>query len=120
MEKGKRRNRKQKTPAKCLVSACDRKATRRGLCDSCRAEANRMVKRGETTEQELIEKGLMLPKCLVTIGLLAEDLMMKKGGSNGQGEDRKPDGRKEGEAREGRGDSGKAKSRRGRKPRQSA
>ena len=121
MEKSKRRNRKQKAPATCLVSACDRKATRRGLCDSCRAEANRMIKREETTEAELIQQGLMLPKCLVTIGLLAEDLQKKKGKGNGQGEQKKPDGREEGEAREGRGsESSKGGSRRGRKPRQSA
>lgn len=43
----------------CLT--CDNKAQTRGLCFTCRAAASAVVARGEKTEQELIDSGLMLP-----------------------------------------------------------
>jgi len=46
---------------KCIVEGCGRKAQGRGLCCSCYNTANRNVKAGETTWQELEQYGLALP-----------------------------------------------------------
>lgn len=48
---------------KCLVPTCDSEGTRRGLCSSCRNAAKREIEAGRTTEEELIEKGLLNVKC---------------------------------------------------------
>jgi len=47
---------------KCLVPDCNGTGSRRGLCSSCRNSANREIESGRTTEQELIEQGLLNPK----------------------------------------------------------
>ena len=47
---------------KCLVPTCDSEGTRRGLCSSCRNAAKREIEAGNTTEAELIDKGLLKVK----------------------------------------------------------
>lgn len=46
---------------KCLAPECGRDREIRGLCTSCYHTANRMIRNGEATETELINKGLLLP-----------------------------------------------------------
>ncbi|HAN97713.1 MAG TPA: hypothetical protein DCQ98_09915 [Planctomycetaceae bacterium] len=43
----------------CLC--CERKRIARGLCSACYATALRVIRSGERTEQELIDRGLILP-----------------------------------------------------------
>ena len=47
---------------KCLTEGCDRIATRRGLCGSCRTTSIRMIEEQKVTEEFLIQKNLLLPK----------------------------------------------------------
>lgn len=47
---------------KCRVPDCDKNSSRRGLCNTHRTEAYRMIKRGKTTEKNLLHRGLLLPK----------------------------------------------------------
>lgn len=47
--------------ARCIVKGCSKEVASRGLCAACRSAAARMIENGETTEEELIERGLMLP-----------------------------------------------------------
>jgi len=47
------------TAARCLT--CNRPASVRGLCPTCRSAAWRTVAAGRATEQELVELGLLLP-----------------------------------------------------------
>lgn len=51
-----------KESRKCLVPGCDSEGTRRGLCSSCRNAAKRQIDAGRTTEDELIQQQLLLPK----------------------------------------------------------
>lgn len=51
-----------KESRKCLVPGCDSEGTRRGLCSSCRNAAKRQIDDGRTTEEELIQQQLLLPK----------------------------------------------------------
>jgi hypothetical protein len=44
---------------KCLC--CDKPAIARGLCPACRRAADNAIKRREATEEELIERGFLLP-----------------------------------------------------------
>ena len=46
----------------CRVPDCNNTATRRGLCNTCRVEARRMIKLGKATEQNLLNRGLILSK----------------------------------------------------------
>jgi len=46
----------------CRVPDCSNTAQRRGLCNTCRVEARRMIKLGKATEKNLIGRGLLLPK----------------------------------------------------------
>jgi hypothetical protein len=45
---------------KCLTFGCNSPALARGLCQCCRKAAAAAIGRGETTERELIKKGLIL------------------------------------------------------------
>lgn len=44
----------------CLVPNCPDPAKVRGLCERCYANANRMVRAGQTTWEELTELGLAM------------------------------------------------------------
>lgn len=46
----------------CLVPDCPKDAYRRGLCNTHRVYANRVVKRGDGSEEDLLKRGLLLPK----------------------------------------------------------
>lgn len=46
----------------CLKPGCKGKVRSRGLCDGCKAAAWRAMEAGETTEEELIRHGKLLPK----------------------------------------------------------
>lgn len=46
-------------PRKCL--ACKNKHFSRGLCKRCLSVARGKIDRGETSEEQLIKRGLMLP-----------------------------------------------------------
>jgi len=45
----------------CLIRGCTMPAKSRGLCPTCRAAARAAVSRGDTTEEQLIALGLLLP-----------------------------------------------------------
>lgn len=45
---------------KCLARECTRKRHTRGLCASCYIQSRRMIAAGETTEAELMQRGLLL------------------------------------------------------------
>lgn len=51
-----------KESRRCLVPGCEGDGTRRGLCSSCRNAAKRQIDAGHTTEEELIQQKLLLPK----------------------------------------------------------
>lgn len=44
---------------KCLT--CPAPAKYRGLCESCRQAAKRLIASGDCSEEQLIQKGLILP-----------------------------------------------------------
>ena len=44
------------------VTGCGRLAHRRGLCTTCKARRDRAIAAGETTDAELVAKGLRLPR----------------------------------------------------------
>lgn len=46
----------------CRVPSCSNAAARRGLCNTCRTEARRMIKLGKASEKNLLNRGLLLPK----------------------------------------------------------
>lgn len=46
----------------CLVPSCERKQSRRGLCNTHRVYAARMIRLGKASEQNLINRDLILPK----------------------------------------------------------
>lgn len=46
----------------CLIPNCDRNTACRGLCTACYQTAKREIQLKRTTEQELMDRGLMLPK----------------------------------------------------------
>lgn len=48
-------------PSKCLVCKLN-KVQSRGCCGGCGTTLRRLIDLGERTEQELIDKGLMLPR----------------------------------------------------------
>lgn len=54
-----KRAKNKKAVEKCLT--CSNKAQSRGLCWRCSAAANASINRGDVTEQELIDRGLMKP-----------------------------------------------------------
>lgn len=61
----KQRRRQRRQPHDiCITPGCDRPYHSRGLCDTCRTQARRAIKRGETTWEELEELGLALPHVL--------------------------------------------------------
>lgn len=41
---------------------CGREALSRGLCSSCYQSAIRVIKSGDATDEQLVERGLILPK----------------------------------------------------------
>jgi hypothetical protein len=45
----------------CIVPECKRPQKTRGLCGPCRQQAGNAIRRGETTDNELVAAGLMLP-----------------------------------------------------------
>jgi len=47
--------------AQCLIAACPNEARFRGLCARCHQNARRAITAGATTEQELLDRQLMLP-----------------------------------------------------------
>jgi hypothetical protein len=49
-------------PGECRVPKCAKSSSRRGLCNTHRTEAYMMIKRGKTTEQNLLNRKLLLPK----------------------------------------------------------
>lgn len=46
----------------CLVPTCNKSSSRRGLCNTHRTEAYRMIKAGKASEKNLLSRGLLLPK----------------------------------------------------------
>jgi len=50
------------TTENCLTKGCERERGTRGLCTSCYSTARIMMKNGLATEQQIIAKGMMLPK----------------------------------------------------------
>jgi hypothetical protein len=58
----------------CLVKKCERGGGTRGLCSGCYSIARIMIARGETTEETLVEKGMMLPKTAKSNSLFREQL----------------------------------------------
>jgi len=49
-------------PGQCRVPTCEKSSSRRGLCNTHRIEARRMIGAKKTTEQNLLNRGLLLPK----------------------------------------------------------
>jgi len=49
-------------PGECKYPKCINKISRRGLCNTHRIEARRYIRAGKTTEINLINRGLLLPK----------------------------------------------------------
>jgi len=47
---------------KCLIKKCENDATTRGLCQRCYAIALKMMLSGETTEEVLLNNGMINPK----------------------------------------------------------
>lgn len=54
--------RKKTAPPICIVPRCPRKQHARGLCSTCYRTAKRMIENGEVTEEQLIQRRLMLSK----------------------------------------------------------
>lgn len=52
----------QNKPGKCLAPECERNPSRRGLCNTHRVYAKRLVKMGKASETNLINRGLLLPR----------------------------------------------------------
>lgn len=46
----------------CVYPDCPKARRTRGLCFSHSASAGRLIRKGEATEEDLMERGLMLPK----------------------------------------------------------
>lgn len=72
-----------------------------------------MIRRGDTTEEELIAQGLMRAKCVLAPGPLAGELQKRKAMKNGQVDsseektdglegEGKPEGRRSGAGRKGK------------------
>jgi hypothetical protein len=53
---------------RCLYPKCRKDAHSRGLCNTHSARANKYLREGRITEEELIKKGLMEPKKYSTPG----------------------------------------------------
>lgn len=53
---------KEGRPNECRVPDCSAIQSRRGLCNTHRVYASRLIKSGAANEQNLINRGLMLPK----------------------------------------------------------
>ena len=51
----------QNKPGKCLAPECNNTSSRRGLCNTHRVYAKRLVKQGKASETNLINRGLLLP-----------------------------------------------------------
>jgi hypothetical protein len=51
----------QNKPGKCLAPECNNEPSRRGLCNTHRVYAKRLVKRGKASETNLVNRGLLLP-----------------------------------------------------------
>lgn len=49
-------------PPKCLSVGCHNPGKQRGLCFTCYKAARKAIARGEATEEELMDLGLMLRK----------------------------------------------------------
>lgn len=47
---------------KCLVKECKRMSKQRGLCTSCYLSALKLIKIGKTTDDELVNRGMINPK----------------------------------------------------------
>jgi hypothetical protein len=56
----------------CLIKKCERGGGTRGLCSGCYLIARTMITRGETTEEVLVSKGMMLPKMAKSSSLFKE------------------------------------------------
>ena len=52
---------KKSRSKRCLIGGCNKPVKARGLCSPCRCAAWRSVLAGTVTEQELVERGLLLP-----------------------------------------------------------
>ena len=50
------------SPSECRVPNCTTKQSRRGLCNTHRVYASRMIKLGHASEQNLVNRGLLLSK----------------------------------------------------------
>ena len=48
-------------PKRSTCITCSKKPVARGLCSTCRAAAKIAILRGEFTEKQLIDEGLLLP-----------------------------------------------------------
>ncbi len=46
---------------KCLIIKCEDEVQTRGLCAKCYSTARMMMASGKITEQELLDKGMILP-----------------------------------------------------------
>ena len=53
--------RKRTAVIKCQVEACTRKASTRGVCDSCYMHARNLVNSGEASWKQLEDMGLVRP-----------------------------------------------------------
>lgn len=52
--------RRKTTREQCIIKQCLGFASSRGLCPTCYNLARKMIKDGQTTEKELMQKGMML------------------------------------------------------------
>ncbi len=55
------KQKRARKPTKCLSPDCGADATKRGVCDNCHQIYRRAINEEETTDQELVAKGLLLP-----------------------------------------------------------
>lgn len=51
-----------KRKAKCIIRGCTKDAYSRGLCPACLDAAYKVIRQRKATEQELIDRKLMLPR----------------------------------------------------------
>lgn len=56
----------------CLIKKCERGGGTRGLCSGCYVIARQMIALGQATEEELVSKGLMLPRAKKSSSLFRE------------------------------------------------
>jgi hypothetical protein len=65
-------------PGECRVPKCTKSSSRRGLCNTHRTEAYMMIKRGKTTEQNLLNRKLLLPKASGGVRVAGKKVVKKR------------------------------------------